>query len=169
MSRLICVIKTKVISCSKQSMDSQNWQQRHVYFKIPRKVTKWTQNTRISVCLHNAVSQSRQMTSFSVTFYDVIDALHHVALNQNLKTVFIWSVDVCFIYIEANFAIPLRSSCFVSFWFAICFSIYEFDPLSSIRTGDFSLSVKLSFVPLCHFILTTIIHFPKNLSCVLRQ
>ena len=40
------------------------------------------------------------MTSDNVTLTDVIGVLYHVALNQNRNAVFIWSVDLWFIFIE---------------------------------------------------------------------
>ena len=53
--------------------------------------------SRLSVCLHNAPPQQRQMTTHNVTFIDVICVLYHVASNQNRNAVFMWSDDMCFI------------------------------------------------------------------------
>ena len=55
---------------------------------------------RLYVCLPNGPSQWRRMTSHNVTLIDVIGTLYHFALEQNRNAVFIWSVDVCFIFIE---------------------------------------------------------------------
>ena len=51
------------------------------------------------------------MTADDVTyrsFINIVGALDHVALNENWNAVFIWSVEICFIY-----ATPLRNSYFV--------------------------------------------------------
>ena len=39
-------------------------------------------------------------SSCNITFIDVTGVLYYVALNQNWNAVFIWSVDMCFIFIE---------------------------------------------------------------------
>ena len=44
----------------------------------------------------------------NITFNDVIGELYHAALNQNWNVVFIWSVDVCFIFTEQIIVIFMR-------------------------------------------------------------
>ena len=61
-----------------------------------------------SVSLRNALYQWCQLTSLNVTFVDVICALHRVALNQNRDTFFIWSVDICFIFLDQLNVIFMR-------------------------------------------------------------
>ena len=36
----------------------------------------------------------------NVIFVDVICSLHRVALNQNRSSVFIWSIEMCFIFFD---------------------------------------------------------------------
>ena len=38
--------------------------------------------------------------SHNVTFIDVTGTLYHADLNKNRNVVFIWSVDMCFIFIK---------------------------------------------------------------------
>ena len=52
-----------------------------------------------------------KMASYDVTkssFIDVVGALYHVALHQNRNAVFIWSVEMCFIFVEQINVIFMR-------------------------------------------------------------
>ena len=69
------------------------------YYKIYTKSIQSVKKlsfSHLSVCLRNALSIWLQMTSHNVTFIDVTG----VSLNQNRDAVFIWSVDMCFIFIK---------------------------------------------------------------------
>ena len=46
--------------------------------------------------------------AIDVTFVDVVCALHRVALNQNRNTVFIWPVEMCFIFLDQMNVIFMR-------------------------------------------------------------
>ena len=48
----------------------------------------------------DAVSKSHQITSRYRAFIDVVGALYHVALHQNRNAVFIWSVEMWFIFVK---------------------------------------------------------------------
>ena len=41
-------------------------------------------------------------------FFDVVGALYHVALHQNRNAVFIWSAELCFIFVEQIHVIFMR-------------------------------------------------------------
>ena len=50
------------------------------------------------------------MTSWNVLLINlkVVGALYHVALHQNRNAVFIWSVEMCFIFVEQIIVIFMR-------------------------------------------------------------
>ena len=57
------------------------------------------------------------MTSGNRSFNDVVDALDHIAFIENRNAVFIWSVEMCFIFvaqINVIFTIPLYEAVILS-------------------------------------------------------
>ena len=66
--------------------------------------------SRLSVCLHYALTKWRHMTSHKVIVIDVICVYFSikVALNHNRNAVFNWSVDMCFIFIKQLNVIFMR-------------------------------------------------------------
>ena len=58
---------------------------------------------RLSVCLRDVLSRWRQMTSRNVLLLTSLVRLH-----QNRNAVFIWSVEMCFIFVEQINVIFMR-------------------------------------------------------------